>query len=74
MCITIFVILFMFIFTGLVRGIDPESKFFYIVTPMSINQLAKVNTLLKGALNLPKEFLVQQVCVVMYGSSTGEVF
>ncbi|KAJ3066261.1 Polynucleotide 5'-hydroxyl-kinase nol9, partial [Rhizoclosmatium hyalinum] len=34
---------------GIVRGIDPVSKLFYIVTPLHIDQIVNVNLILRGA-------------------------
>ena len=47
---------------GVVRAIDPQEHVFYIVTPLSPNDLQKVNTLLRGSLDFPEQLLINQVC------------
>ncbi|KAL5013572.1 hypothetical protein ScPMuIL_007842 [Solemya velum] len=47
---------------GIIRGIDTEKKLFYISTPMSLNTLQQVNTLVRGAINLPEQVLLRQEC------------
>ncbi|CAF0868791.1 unnamed protein product [Brachionus calyciflorus] len=45
---------------GIVRGINMETKEFYILTPEPIEILNQVNLLCKGMLNLPMEFFCEQ--------------
>ncbi|XP_046342656.2 uncharacterized protein LOC124123529 isoform X1 [Haliotis rufescens] len=45
---------------GLVRGIDPKTKLFYIVTPLTQDELGKVNVLVKGSVTLPDQVTRQQ--------------
>ncbi|PIK44355.1 hypothetical protein BSL78_18797, partial [Apostichopus japonicus] len=44
---------------GLIRGIDPVSKLFYIITPAPSEQLQRVNALVKGTHSLPLTALKQ---------------
>ena len=46
---------------GFVRGVDPEKKEIYIVTPLPVHQLTKVNTIVRGDLNIPDQILLKQV-------------
>ena len=43
------------------RGIDARKHLFYIVTPLSLRELSQVNTLLRGALEVPDWLLMNQV-------------
>jgi hypothetical protein len=45
---------------GIVRGINIESKQFYILTPEPMEVLNKCNLLVKGMLSLPLEFFYEQ--------------
>ncbi len=45
---------------GIIRGINMETKEFYILTPEPVKNLEKVNLLVKGMLNLPLEFFYEQ--------------
>ena len=45
---------------GIIRGINMETKEFYILTPDSIENLNQVNLLVKGMLNTPMEFFYEQ--------------
>lgn len=45
---------------GIIRGINMETKEFYILTPEDPKNLQKVNLIVKGMLNLPYEFFYQQ--------------
>ena len=45
---------------GIIRGINMETKEFYILTPDSIENLNQVNLLVKGMLNTPLEFFFEQ--------------
>lgn len=45
---------------GLVRGIDPENRNIYIITPVSPVQLKQVNTLIRGSTNIPEQVLLKQ--------------
>ncbi|XP_014669777.1 PREDICTED: polynucleotide 5'-hydroxyl-kinase NOL9-like [Priapulus caudatus] len=47
---------------GIVRGIDPVQKVFYILTPVPFADLGKVNTLLKGVLEIPSCIMTTQKC------------
>jgi hypothetical protein len=38
---------------GIIRGIDPQSECFYILTPLPTKELEKVNLLIRGTLELP---------------------
>ena len=43
---------------GLIRAIDPDQCVYYIVTPLPLEQLARVNTILKGNVELPTTALI----------------
>ena len=45
---------------GFVRGIDGHRKLMYVVTPLTLDQLVKVNCLSMGAVSLPKGIIVNQ--------------
>lgn len=45
---------------GIIRGINMETKEFYILTPEPIQTLENVNLLVNGMLNLPNEFFYEQ--------------
>ncbi|XP_031552289.1 polynucleotide 5'-hydroxyl-kinase NOL9-like isoform X2 [Actinia tenebrosa] len=45
---------------GMVRNIDPNNKLFYILTPVPLDQLQRVNTLLKGNLEIPATLLLKE--------------
>ena len=45
---------------GFVRGVDTPQKLFYVVTPLSIEDLAQVNCLSVGNIHLPKGIIVNQ--------------
>lgn len=45
---------------GVIRGINMETKEFYILTPERPQDLENVNLLVKGMLNLPHEFFYEQ--------------
>lgn len=47
-------------FSGIIRGINMETKEFYILTPEPPRNLGTVNLLVKGMLNLPHEFFYEQ--------------
>ncbi|XP_013416970.1 polynucleotide 5'-hydroxyl-kinase NOL9 [Lingula anatina] len=47
---------------GIIRGIDPVKKVFYIITPLSSAVLEKVNCLVKGSLDIPHQMLLKQKC------------
>ena len=46
---------------GLVRAIDPIERVFFVLTPVPPEQLRAVNSLVKGASDLPQCILMQQV-------------
>jgi hypothetical protein len=46
---------------GIIRGIDPVEKVFYILTPVTRNELHVVNTVIKGAITIPSQLLVKLV-------------
>eukprot|EP00050_Salpingoeca_kvevrii_P012688 m.24193 g.24193 ORF g.24193 m.24193 type:complete len:535 (-) comp4241_c0_seq1:131-1735(-) len=46
---------------GVIRAIDPEQQLFFIITPLSPAQLAQVNLLVRGELELPSLLLLQDV-------------
>ncbi|XP_046569145.1 polynucleotide 5'-hydroxyl-kinase NOL9-like isoform X2 [Haliotis rubra] len=50
---------------GLVRGIDPKTKLLYIVTPLTQDELSKVNVLVKGSVTLPDQVTRQQVFICL---------
>ena len=43
---------------GIVRNIDPVRRVLYVLTPLSIDDLQQVNTLLKGNLEIPAALLL----------------
>ena len=45
---------------GIVRGINMETKEFYIITPEPCEKLNQVNLLVKGMINVPVEFFYEQ--------------
>lgn len=45
---------------GIVRGISVEEKVFYIITPLRFSVLRRVNTVLKGSVDIPPELLLLQ--------------
>ncbi|KAH3881717.1 polynucleotide 5'-hydroxyl-kinase NOL9-like [Dreissena polymorpha] len=45
---------------GIVRGIDPMKKMFYITTSVSVEKLSAVNAIVKGAVTLPEHLLTKQ--------------
>ncbi|KAK3755025.1 hypothetical protein QZH41_011062 [Actinostola sp. cb2023] len=47
------------LFVGIVRNIDPINRLFYILTPVPLDKLQRVNTLLKGNLEIPAPVLIQ---------------
>ncbi len=55
--------------SGVIRSIDPEAKCFYVITGVCVTDLARVNCLLKGALDLPRQILFNQVRTVFRVSS-----
>ena len=44
---------------GIIRGIDPVQKVFYILAAISKDALPEVNALFRGALSLPQPLLTQ---------------
>ena len=44
---------------GIVRNIDPVNKLFYILTPVPLDKLKRVNLLQKGSLEIPACLLIQ---------------
>ena len=50
--------------SGLVRGIDPQRKLFFITTPLSTEALSRVNCLLAGN-TIPPHLLVPQEHISM---------
>ncbi|KAJ8047129.1 Polynucleotide 5'-hydroxyl-kinase NOL9 [Holothuria leucospilota] len=42
---------------GIVRGIDPVMKVFYIITPVAVEELPRVTALIKGTHSLPHSML-----------------
>lgn len=47
---------------GIIRAIDMERKVFYIMTPLPLVTLDKVNVLSHGAVDLPNSLFFAQVC------------
>ena len=45
---------------GIIRGINIETKEFYILTPEAIQTLENINLLVNGMLTLPNEFFFEQ--------------
>lgn len=45
---------------GIIRGIDPIKKLFYLITPEPPECLQSVNALLKGHINLPEKLFIMQ--------------
>ncbi|XP_070192987.1 polynucleotide 5'-hydroxyl-kinase NOL9-like [Littorina saxatilis] len=45
---------------GLVRAIDHKKQTLFVVTPMSPDRLAQVNTLLRGSVNIPDQLFLKQ--------------
>lgn len=46
---------------GLVRAIDTSRHLLYIVTPLSTEELAKVNAIMKGKVLTPPPLILNQV-------------
>ena len=55
------VFFFLLFLPGVIRSIDPVEKCFFILTPLCQSDLSKVNCLLKGSLDLPRQILMTQV-------------
>ena len=51
---------------GVIRSIDPVEKCFFILTPLCQSDLSKVNCLLKGSLDVPRQILMAQVSTGRY--------
>ena len=45
---------------GIIRGIDPERKVFYIISPVPLREIKQVNCIVKGALEIPSQFIESQ--------------
>ena len=43
---------------GIVRNVDPIRQVLYVLTPLSLEALQRVNTLLKGNLEIPAALLL----------------
>ena len=43
---------------GIVRNVDPVRKVLYVLTPLPLDTLQRVNTLLKGNLEIPAALLL----------------
>ena len=43
---------------GIVRNVDPTRQVLYILTPLSLEVIQRVNTLLKGNLEIPAALLL----------------
>lgn len=43
---------------GIVRNVDPTRQVLYVLTPLSLEVLQRVNTLLKGNLEIPAALLL----------------
>ena len=52
------VIINRFSVVGIVRNIDPVQKLLFVLTPLGLDDLKQVNTLLKGNLEIPAALLV----------------
>lgn len=55
-----------FYVSGIVRNVDPIRQVLYVLTPLSLEVLQRVNTLLKGNLEIPAALLLS----VSKGSSS----
>ncbi|KAG8188637.1 hypothetical protein JTE90_005990 [Oedothorax gibbosus] len=49
---------------GFVRAIDELNRLLYIITPLSLDQLSKVNALIKGEIVIPDDVIFKQVRIV----------
>lgn len=47
-----------FFLSGIIRNIDPLKRVLYVLTPLSFDALQRVNTLLKGNLEIPAALLL----------------
>ena len=47
-----------FSLVGIVRNIDPVEKLLFVLTPLGLDDLKQVNTLLKGNLEIPAALLL----------------
>lgn len=47
-----------FFLSGIIRNIDPLKRVLYVLTPLSLDALQRVNTLLKGNLEIPAALLL----------------
>ena len=52
------VIINRFSLVGIVRNIDPVEKLLFVLTPLGLDDLKQVNTLLKGNLEIPAALLL----------------
>lgn len=52
---------YLFLWSGLVRGIDMKKGVLLIVTGVPPNRVASVNTLLRGAITIPDQLFFKQV-------------
>lgn len=51
-----------FPFAAVVRAFDPDSGLIYLTTGVPLEKLAKVNSIIRGKVNLPQSLLTEQVC------------
>jgi len=45
---------------GIIRAIDPHQKVFYIITPVPLEKLQRVNTILRGSVELQYKSAINQ--------------
>ncbi|CAL1283094.1 unnamed protein product [Larinioides sclopetarius] len=50
---------------GLVRASDEINRLFYIITPLTLDELENVNALVKGNIMIPDEIFLKQLLVVL---------
>lgn len=51
-------------FVGMVRAIDVQNKKIYITTPLSLVDLVRVNTIIRGSSNIPQQIFTEQITKV----------
>ena len=49
---------------GMVRAIDVKNKKIYITTPLSLVDLVRVNTIIRGSSNIPQQIFTEQITKV----------
>ena len=48
----------------MVRAIDVKNKKIYITTPLSLVDLVRVNTIIRGSSNIPQQIFTEQITKV----------